>query len=360
MTALLQVRGLRKSFAEFAAVAGVDLAIPEGGITAIIGPNGAGKTTLINLLTGKLLPDAGQVTFAGVDVTRLPTSARVRAGMSRTFQVTNIFPRLSTGENVAVPLLGLAGQALNPLRRIDKLQDVHQAVVRLLGEVGLEGRDLIPAAQLSHGDRRLLEIAMALATSPRLLLFDEPTAGMGSGERERVLGQIRRLAAGGKLTILLIEHDMELVFGLAGRIVVLHQGKVIADAPPQAIREDARVRDIYLGAWRFRPGRRTPGCIHAAAGSRSAQCRLWPRARASRRDLHCRPRRDRRLARPKWRRQDNHAAQPRRTEPTARAERDALPAGATRRNPASTCQRPAPVWALHCRRTSGSAGGAWR
>src|SRR5262249_24062636 len=206
-----------------------------------------GKTTFINLLTGKLVPDAGRVAFAGSDVTRLPTSARVRAGMSRTFQVTNIFPRLSTEVNVAVPLLAMAGRALHPLRRLDSIRDVHQAALRLLGEVGLEGRAQAPAAELSHGDRRLLEIALALATSPRLLLLDEPTAGIGSGERERVLGRVRQLAAGGKLTIVLIEHDMEIVFGLASRIVVLHQGKVIADGPPQAIREDARVRDIYLG-----------------------------------------------------------------------------------------------------------------
>jgi branched-chain amino acid transport system ATP-binding protein len=247
MTPLLEVRGLRKSFDEFIAIAKVDLSIPGGGITAIIGPNGAGKTTFINLLTGKLAPDAGQIDFAGADVTHLPTSARVRAGMARTFQVTNIFPRLSTEENVTVPLLALAGQALHPFRRLESLRDAHQAAMRLLGEVGLEGRGNVPAAELSHGDRRLLEIALALATSPRLLLFDEPTAGMGSGERDRVLDQIRRLAASGKLTILLIEHDMEVVFGLAGRIVVLHQGRVIADGPPRAIREDVLVRDIYLG-----------------------------------------------------------------------------------------------------------------
>jgi branched-chain amino acid transport system ATP-binding protein len=255
MSALLEVAGLRKSFAEFTAIAGMDLSIPEGGITAIIGPNGAGKTTFVNLLTGKLLPDAGRVSFAGVDVTRQPTSARVRLGISRTFQVTNIFPRLSTEENVAVPLLALEGRELNPFKRIDTLPQLQQAAARLLEEVGLAGRGRIPAAQLSHGDRRLVEIAMALATSPRLLLFDEPTAGMGSGERERVLGQIRRLATDPKLTILLIEHDMELVFGLASRIVVFHQGKVIADAPPQAIREDPRVREIYLGEPLEQPSR---------------------------------------------------------------------------------------------------------
>ena len=247
MTPLLEVRGLRKSFADFVAVAKVDLQLAGGVITAVIGPNGAGKTTFINLLTGKLRPDEGQISFAGQDVTRLPTSARVRAGMARTFQVTNIFPRLTIGGNVAVPLLARSGRSLDSLRRLDSLHQVRQEAGRLLAEVGLNGREQVLAAELSHGDRRLLEIALALATSPRLLLFDEPTAGMGSGERERVLGQIRRLAGGGKLTILLVEHDMEMVFGLAGRIVVLHQGRVIADGPPEAIRQNTMVRDIYLG-----------------------------------------------------------------------------------------------------------------
>jgi branched-chain amino acid transport system ATP-binding protein len=246
VSALLEARALRKSFAEFTAVGGVDLALPEGGVTAVIGPNGAGKTTFINLLSGKLIPDGGQIRFAGADVTRLPSSARVRLGMARTFQVTNVFPRLTVEENVAVPVLAAAGRALDPVHRLDSMGDAHEAVRKLLAEVGLAGRAAHPAAELSHGDRRLLEIALALATRPRLLLLDEPTAGMGAGERDRVLGQIRRLAESG-LTMLLVEHDMEVVFGLAARIVVLHQGRVLADGEPQAIRGDARVREIYLG-----------------------------------------------------------------------------------------------------------------
>ena len=247
MSALLEVRGVRKAFADFVAVAGVDLSLPAGGITAVIGPNGAGKTTLINLLTGKLLPDDGEVLLDGADVTRLPPSARVRAGMARTFQVTNIFPQLTAEQNVAVPLLAKAGRALVALRALDRMPDVHDGARRMLADVGLADRAQRPAAELSHGDRRLLEIALALATGPRLLLLDEPTAGMGSGERDRVLAQIRRLAEGGRLTILLVEHDMDVVFGMATRIVVLHQGKVLADGAPQQIREDARVREIYLG-----------------------------------------------------------------------------------------------------------------
>ena len=247
MTALLEVRGVTKAFDDFVAISGVDLALEQGGITAVIGPNGAGKTTLINLLAGKLRPDSGSIFFAGRDVTRLSPSARVRAGMARTFQVTNVFPRLTVADNVAVPVLALAGEAVQAWRRLDAMDDVQPRVRRLLDTVGLAQRATEAAAVLSHGDRRLLEIALALACEPRMLLLDEPTAGMGSGERDRVLDQIRALAARGSLTILLVEHDMEVVFGLAERIVVLHQGKIVADGPPQRIRDDARVREIYLG-----------------------------------------------------------------------------------------------------------------
>src|SRR5205814_8933222 len=177
MSSLLELRGLRKAFADFTAVDGVDLALPAGGITAVIGPNGAGKTTLINLVSGKLLPDAGSVLLEGADVTRMPTSGRVRAGMARTFQVTNIFPQLTAEENVAVPLLAKDGTALVALRSFRGMSDVHGRARQLLADVGLADRARRPAAELSHGDRRLLEIALALATGPRLLLLDEPTAG---------------------------------------------------------------------------------------------------------------------------------------------------------------------------------------
>ncbi|MFL5425625.1 MAG: ATP-binding cassette domain-containing protein [Myxococcales bacterium] len=247
MSALLEVRGLRKSFAEFVAVAGVDLSLPEGGITALIGPNGAGKTTFINLLTGKLIPDQGTVLLDGTDVTDLAASARVRSGMARTFQVTNVFPLLTALENVAVPLLAMEKRALDPVRRLAAMPGLRARAQRLLDDVGLGQRGDRPAAELSHGDRRLLEIALALATKPRLLFLDEPTAGMGSGERDRVLQEIRKLAAAGGLTILLVEHDMDVVFGLASRIVVLHQGKVLAQGTPAQIRDDPHVREIYLG-----------------------------------------------------------------------------------------------------------------
>ena len=253
MTALLEVRGLTRSFDDFTAVAGVDLDLPAGGVTAVIGPNGAGKTTFINLLAGKLIPDRGHIRFAGADVTRLPASKRVRAGIARTFQVTTVFPRLSVAENVAVPVLARLGHTLQAWRRLDAEQEVHARVQRLLETVGLTARGSNPAAVLSHGDRRLLEIALALATEPRLLLLDEPTAGMGTGERDRMLDQIRSLAQSRSLTLLLVEHDMEVVFGLAGRVIVLHQGKVVADGTPEQIRADPKVREIYLGETSLTP-----------------------------------------------------------------------------------------------------------
>jgi branched-chain amino acid transport system ATP-binding protein len=158
-----------------------------------------------------------------------------------------VFPRLTVEENVSVPVLARAGDALQPWRRLDAMEDLRPRVRKLLDTVGLGRRATEHAAVLSHGERRLLEIALALASEPRMLLLDEPTAGMGAGERDRVLDQVRALAARGGLTILLVEHDMEVVFGFASRIVVLHQGRVVADGAPQQIKDDARVREIYLG-----------------------------------------------------------------------------------------------------------------
>jgi branched-chain amino acid transport system ATP-binding protein len=243
---LLEARGLVKAFGEFTAVAGVDLVLPGGGITAVIGPNGAGKTTLINLLTGRLAADRGRVLFAGEDVTGRSASARVRAGMGRAFQVTNVFPRLTVEANVAIPVLARTGLAAAPLRRLAGQTEVAAEARRVLEEVGLAERASWFAGELSHGDQRLLEMALALATRPRLVFLDEPTAGMAPGERERVLGQVRRLAGAG-LTVLLVEHDMDVVFGMAGRVVVMHQGQVLADGAPDAIRADPRVQEVYLG-----------------------------------------------------------------------------------------------------------------
>jgi branched-chain amino acid transport system ATP-binding protein len=247
MEALLRAEGVKKAFGKFMAVDGVDLTIPPGGITALIGPNGAGKTTLINLLTGRLIPDGGRITFHEQDITTLSPSERVRRGMGRSFQLVNIFPRLTVHENVVIPVLAHRRLTGDMFRSLDGLSDVHARANAILEQVGLLPRAHLWAGQLSHGDQRLLEIALALSTDPHLLILDEPTAGMNPRERVQVLEQIRRLAGERGATFLLVEHDMDVVFSLAQRIVVMHQGRVLADGMPEAIQQDSQVRNVYLG-----------------------------------------------------------------------------------------------------------------
>ena len=247
MAPLLHAHGVKKAFGKFLAVDGVDVTLPPGGITAVIGPNGAGKTTLINLLTGRLVPDAGRIFFHEREITTLGPSERVRRGMGRSFQLVNIFPRLSVHENVVIPVLAhcrLAGQMFRPLVG---LADVHAKADAILDQVGLLARARHLAGQLSHGDQRLLEIALALSTDPHLLILDEPTAGMNPRERVQVLEQIGRLAAEREVTFLLVEHDMDVVFSLAQRIVVMHQGRILTEGTPEAIQGDPKVREVYLG-----------------------------------------------------------------------------------------------------------------
>lgn len=247
MATLLRAQGLKKAFGKFMAVDGVDLTLPPGGVTAVIGPNGAGKTTLINLLTGRLSPGAGQIAFHDEDITALSPSERVRRGMGRSFQLVNIFPRLSVHENVVLPVLAHRRMAGNMFRPLADLPEVHARADAILEQVGLPPRARHLAGQLSHGDQRLLEIALALSTDPHLLVLDEPTAGMNPRERVQVLEQIGRLAVEKEATFLLVEHDMDVVFSLAHRIVVMHQGRILTEGTPEAIQRDPRVRDVYLG-----------------------------------------------------------------------------------------------------------------
>ena len=216
-----------------------------GEIHALIGPNGAGKTTLVSQLTGSLAPDAGTIHFAGRDVTRLPTHARVRLGLARSFQITSVLREFTALENVALAVQAHAGHSFRFLadaRRDERLR----GPARLgLEAVGLGARDDTLAAALSHGEQRQLEIAMALAGDPKLLLLDEPMAGMGAEESQHMIGFLRALKS--KRAILLIEHDMDAVFQLADRITVLVYGRAIASGTPDAIRANAEVRQAYLG-----------------------------------------------------------------------------------------------------------------
>ena len=249
MTPLLETRGLGRAFGALPAVAGVDLAVEPGELRAVIGPNGAGKTTLFHLISGLLAPTSGRVLFRGDDVTALPAPARCGLGISRTFQITALFPEMSARENAR-----LAAQARHPRRwqpfggaRI--FADAQTRADAALEQLGLSAIADRPAGLLSHGDQRLLEVAMAMAQRPRVLLLDEPTQGLSVEETEQAVETLARFLKASRMTVLLVEHDMEVVFRLAHRITVLHRGAVIADGAPDEVKADPRVQDAYLGGF---------------------------------------------------------------------------------------------------------------
>ena len=247
MTPVLQTRGLGRAFGALRAVADVSLTVAPGELRAVIGPNGAGKTTLFHLISGLLPPTAGRVLFNGDDVTALAAPARCRRGVSRTFQITSLFPELSVLENVrmAVQLKGLGNFQLLGGRAL--LETSERRARESLEFLGLAGRATEPAATLPHGDQRLLEIAMALAQEPELLLLDEPTQGLAAEDTAATVAVIRQIARQRRLTILLVEHDMDVVFDLADRISVLHFGQLIAEGTPDEIRVNPDVQKAYLG-----------------------------------------------------------------------------------------------------------------
>jgi branched-chain amino acid transport system ATP-binding protein len=242
---LLEARGLVKRFGGLVATDNLDLAVEPGEIHAVIGPNGAGKTTLIAQLSGELRPNAGAIRFAGEDVTALPAPARSQRGLARSFQITSVFRGFSALDNVALSLQAHDGHSFRFWRDARSETNLREPARAILDEVGLGHRADVTAANLAHGEQRQLEIAMALATRPRMLLLDEPMAGMGREESERMVALLKRLK--GRETILLIEHDMDVVFALADRITVLVYGRAIATGAPAAIRANADVRQAYLG-----------------------------------------------------------------------------------------------------------------
>ena len=242
---LISVSGLRRSFGGVGAADGVDLEVRVGEIHAVIGPNGAGKTTLIALIGGALRPDSGTIRFAGRDITGLAPYERSRLGLARSFQITSIFHDMSVLENVALAVQAHDGHSYRFWRPARTDPALVAPAMAALARVGLEARRDHIAGNMSHGEHRQLEIAMALATAPRALLLDEPTAGMGLEESARMVELIRSLKA--DHAILLIEHDMDAVFALADRITVLVYGRIIASGAPAAIRADPEVRKAYLG-----------------------------------------------------------------------------------------------------------------
>lgn len=238
---LLETRGLTRHFGGLTAVDGVDFQLPRGEVRALIGPNGAGKTTFVSLLSGRIRPSAGRIAFEGADVTRLKAHARVARGIAYTFQITSIFQALSARENVMLAVQRRLTKGLIGPDAATLAAEAEAALAR----VGLAGRADAPAGTLSYGHQRLLEVAMGLGMSPRLLILDEPTQGLSDEEVAAFIALIRDLAA--STTILLIEHNMHVVMGLADRITVLDRGRVLAEGPPDAIRGDAAVQQAYLG-----------------------------------------------------------------------------------------------------------------
>ena len=242
---LLAVTGLVKRFGGLTATDGVDLSVEPGELHAVIGPNGAGKTTLLNQLSGELAPDAGRIVFEDRDITTSPVSLRALAGLSRSYQITSVFPEFTTLQNVMLAAQAHAGHSFRFWAPVDADAGLTAIAGDALMQVGLAARADDEASVLSHGEHRQLEIAMTLATCPKLLLLDEPMAGMGKHESEAMIALLLRLK--GRYGIVLVEHDMDAVFALADRISVLVYGRVIACASPRDIRDNADVREAYLG-----------------------------------------------------------------------------------------------------------------
>jgi len=242
---MLEVTDLKKTFGGFNAVDGMSFAVEENTIHAVIGPNGAGKTTMFNLISGHLRPTCGSVRFAGKEVAGKTPDAMARLGLTRAFQVTTIFPRLSVLESVecAISARRRKGVSLCPWQR----KPARAEAAELLETVGLSELRESVAATLSHGDQRTLEVALAIATRPRLLLLDEPTAGMSLWEAKRMVELVQNLTRSRGLTVLFCEHDISTVFSISDRVTVMHRGRVIADGTPQEVRADQYVIDVYLG-----------------------------------------------------------------------------------------------------------------
>jgi branched-chain amino acid transport system ATP-binding protein len=243
--ALLEVRDLCKSFGALRASDGISFDVLPGETHAVIGPNGAGKTTFISQLAGNLRPDSGRIRFAGEDITALPAPKRARKGLARSFQITSVYPEFSALQNVALAVQAHAGHSFRFWRDARRDPALTGPARKVLEEVGLGARVDILAANLAHGEQRQLEVAMALATGPRLLLLDEPMAGMGVEESQRMIALLSSLKR--KQTLILVEHDMDAVFRLADRISVLVYGRLIATGAPDEVRANPDVRAAYLG-----------------------------------------------------------------------------------------------------------------
>lgn len=244
---LLETKQLQKQFGKLMAVDGVDLEVTDRELRAIIGPNGAGKSTLFGLITGKLRPTFGRIIYKGEDITNLPVHQRINKGMGISFQITSIFQDLTVFDNVRIGVIRRMGKHLSFFRSINKFRGINEKTLDILELIGMSEKGAIAAGQLSHGDKRILEIGISLSNDPELLFLDEPTAGMNPIETKNTVDLIKSLSEKKEISIIITEHDMAVVFELAERITVLQEGKVIAEGTPNDIKGNAKVRTAYLG-----------------------------------------------------------------------------------------------------------------
>ena len=244
---LLDIENLHKSFGKLAAINGVNLKVEQGVLTSVIGPNGAGKTTLFNLVSGYLLPDRGNIRLKGENITGFQSYEIVKKGISRSFQITNIFPELSVLDNIRVGLIARFKKNFDLLHSIGSSEHILKEALNIIESIGLMDQKVRKASILSHGDRKILEFGLALTTNPIMMLLDEPTAGMNKEETDNTVNLIKKISKEKGITVILTEHDIDLVFSISDIIVVLNQGELIAEGVPKEIKANPLVRKAYLG-----------------------------------------------------------------------------------------------------------------
>jgi len=245
---LLQTRNLRKQFGETRACDGLDFIVNQGEFLSLVGSNGAGKTTLVNLISGHLQPDNGEIVLEDRDITFASVVDRIRAGIARSFQIVNLFDGLSVFDNVALAVFSRDGKTMKMARLADHDEDVRRETLGVLGQFGLAGKAEVPAGGLAQGERKLLDVAVAYALRPRLLFLDEPTSGVSTHEKAQIMDTVSSVVRGGSVTAVVIEHDMDVVFRYSDRVVMMHEGAFLADGTPEEIRANKDVASILLGA----------------------------------------------------------------------------------------------------------------
>jgi branched-chain amino acid transport system ATP-binding protein len=243
--AILTTQGLTKDFGGLRAADSITFDVEQGKLTSVIGPNGAGKTTLFNLITGLIKPDSGRIIFQGEDITHIPIHKITKKGISRSFQILNLFNELTLFENVWLGVQAQQGHGSEVFSNPDKFKSIREETARIIREIGLSGKEESPVKLLSYGDRRILEITISLTPKPSLLLLDEPTSGLVSEDRKRISEFMKRLSS--QLTLIVVEHDMDVVLSISDHIVVMHQGKILAQGTPDEIRGNEKVQEAYLG-----------------------------------------------------------------------------------------------------------------